>query len=80
MVDEFSHDLRPIRLPRWGRVAANPGVVPWIVLDEQGREVDPTPFRNPVDPPLRARHNPAGNRVDGELVWTCSRVPRAAPS
>jgi len=30
-----------IRLPRWGRVVARKGVVPWLVVDETGREVEP---------------------------------------
>ncbi|MGW7445030.1 hypothetical protein [Kitasatospora sp. NPDC054795] len=37
------------------------------------------PLRNPVDPLPRARHNP-GEPQRGEFVWTCSRVPGAAPS
>jgi integrase len=40
-LDEFSRDVRSIRLPRWGHVAANPGVVPWLVFDEEGRAVEP---------------------------------------
>ncbi|MFB7947511.1 MarR family winged helix-turn-helix transcriptional regulator [Kitasatospora phosalacinea] len=37
------------------------------------------PSRNPVASPPRAGHNP-GEPQRGELVWTCSRVPGAAPS
>ncbi|MFF1744071.1 hypothetical protein [Streptomyces mirabilis] len=40
-LDEYSCDVRSLRLPRWGRVAANPGVVPWLVFDEKGRAVEP---------------------------------------
>ncbi|GAA2451429.1 hypothetical protein GCM10010191_81900 [Actinomadura vinacea] len=38
---ETTRDIRTICLPRWGRVAADPGVVPWLVLDEEGEAVRP---------------------------------------
>ncbi len=34
-------DLSSIVLPRWGRVEASDGVVPWAVVDEAGRVVEP---------------------------------------
>ncbi|MFB7557910.1 hypothetical protein [Streptomyces brevispora] len=40
-MSEQSRDVRAIHLPRWGRVATDPGVVPWLVLDEEGRIVQP---------------------------------------
>ncbi|MGW5343380.1 hypothetical protein [Streptomyces sp. NPDC004050] len=40
-MNEPSRDVRTIQLPRWGRVARDPGVVPWLVLDEEGKVVQP---------------------------------------
>ncbi|MEV7976553.1 hypothetical protein [Streptomyces sp. NPDC086519] len=40
-MNEQSRDVRATRLPRWGRVAADPGVVPWLVLDGEGKVVQP---------------------------------------
>lgn len=34
-------DLGSIRLPRWGRVVAADGVVPWLVVDPDGVAVEP---------------------------------------
>ena len=34
-------DLASIRLPRWGRVVAAAGVVPWLVVDDAGLPVEP---------------------------------------
>nr|BFD86948.1 hypothetical protein StreXyl84_63490 [Streptomyces sp. Xyl84] len=39
-MSEF-RDVRAIELPRWGRVAPDSGVVPWLVFDEEGRAVPP---------------------------------------
>lgn len=40
--DSGWRDVRAIRLPRWGRVVAAPdAVVPWQVVDPEGRAVDP---------------------------------------
>ncbi|MGH3533335.1 MAG: hypothetical protein ACRDQG_01280 [Pseudonocardiaceae bacterium] len=41
MFDDVQRDVQAIRLPRWGRVAAGDGVVPWLVLDADGRPVEP---------------------------------------
>lgn len=40
-MNEQSRDVRAIQLPRWGRVATDPGVVPWLVFDEEGKVVQP---------------------------------------
>lgn len=40
-MDEIPRDIRAIRLPKWGRVVPDPGVVPWLLLDEEGRVVSP---------------------------------------
>jgi integrase len=34
-------DVGAIRLPRWGRVVSTTGVVPWLVVDDTGREIEP---------------------------------------
>ncbi|WP_234336203.1 hypothetical protein [Streptomyces sp. NRRL S-1022] len=57
-MDEFSRDVRSIRLPRWGYVAANSGVVPWLVFAEEGRAVEPV-RRYLID--FVARYNRPGN-------------------
>lgn len=36
MDGDICRDLTSIRLPDWGRVAARPGLVPWVVLDDVG--------------------------------------------
>lgn len=38
---ERSRDVQSIELPPWGQVAADPGVVPWLVFDEEGKAVQP---------------------------------------
>lgn len=40
-MDAASRDIQSVSLPRWGRVATDPGVVPWLVFDEGGRAVEP---------------------------------------
>jgi integrase/recombinase XerD len=40
MFDQVQRDVQSIRLPRWGRVVADDGVVPWLVLDPDDRPVD----------------------------------------
>ncbi|MGW2425579.1 tyrosine-type recombinase/integrase [Streptomyces sp. NPDC001709] len=40
-MNEQSRDVRAIQLPQWGRVATDPGVVPWLVFDEEGKVVQP---------------------------------------
>ncbi|MFE0147901.1 hypothetical protein ACFWY5_12195 [Nonomuraea sp. NPDC059007] len=40
-MNEPSRDIRSICLPRWGRVAPDQGVVPWLVFDDEGRAVQP---------------------------------------
>jgi integrase/recombinase XerD len=40
-VNEQEHDLISVRLPRWGRVRSSQGVVPWLLVDEDGRVVEP---------------------------------------
>lgn len=39
--DEFDRDLRSLRLDRWGRVVAADGPVPFVVVDHDGRLVEP---------------------------------------
>ena len=39
--DGLERDLVSIRLPRWGRVVAAEGVVPWLVVDPAGDTVEP---------------------------------------
>ncbi len=39
--DGLERDLASIRLPRWGRVVAAEGVVPWLVVDTDGEVVEP---------------------------------------
>jgi integrase/recombinase XerD len=38
---EVARDIRSIRLPRWGRVVATDDVVPFAVVDDDGRPVEP---------------------------------------
>jgi integrase/recombinase XerD len=38
---EAERDIASIRLPRWGRVAPDGGVVPWLVVDPNGEPVGP---------------------------------------
>lgn len=40
-MNEQSCDVRAIQLPRWGRVAADEGVVSWLVFDGEGKVVLP---------------------------------------
>jgi integrase/recombinase XerD len=37
---ESERDLGSIRLPRWGRVVAVEGVVPWQVVDPDGQVIE----------------------------------------
>ena len=39
--DALERDLASIRLPRWGRVVAVEGVMPWLVVDPAGDAVEP---------------------------------------
>jgi integrase/recombinase XerD len=39
--DALERDLASVRLPRWGRVVAAEGVVPWLVVDPTGDTVEP---------------------------------------
>ena len=39
--DEFDRDLRSLRLTSWGRVVAADGPVPFVVVDDCGRPVEP---------------------------------------
>ncbi|MGH3573009.1 MAG: tyrosine-type recombinase/integrase [Pseudonocardiaceae bacterium] len=41
MLDDVQRDVESIRLPLWGRVVADEGVVPWLVLDSDGQPVEP---------------------------------------
>jgi hypothetical protein len=41
VLDDVQRDVQAIRLPRWGRVATDDGVVPWLVLDPDDRPVEP---------------------------------------
>ncbi|HUY49836.1 MAG TPA: hypothetical protein VMV92_29665 [Streptosporangiaceae bacterium] len=34
-------DVASLRLPQWGRVVADEGVVPWLVVDPAGEAVEP---------------------------------------
>lgn len=56
--DGVERDLGAIRLPRWGRVVAVEGVVPWLVVDQLGEPVEPV-RRFLTD--CVARGNPAGS-------------------
>lgn len=40
MFDEVDRDIAAIRLPRWGRVVPAEGVVPWLVVDDDGVPVE----------------------------------------
>jgi integrase/recombinase XerD len=40
-VSEQERDLGSIRLPRWGRVLAVDGIVPWVVIDPAAELVAP---------------------------------------
>lgn len=40
MLDE-ERDLASFRLPRWGAVVAADGLVPWVVVDDDGNAVEP---------------------------------------
>jgi integrase/recombinase XerD len=40
-VGEGERELGSLRLPRWGRVVAAVGIVPWQVVDPDGRPVEP---------------------------------------
>ena len=39
--DEVERDVESVRLPRWGRVAPDGGMVPWLVVDPSGEPVAP---------------------------------------
>jgi integrase/recombinase XerD len=41
VADGSERDLGSVRLPRWGRVVAADGVVPWLLVDPGGRPVLP---------------------------------------
>lgn len=71
-LNERSRDVRAIQLPRWGRVAADPGAAPWLVwlvwlvFDEEGKVALPV-RRFAID--FIARDNRTG-RVRG---YACDR-------
>jgi hypothetical protein len=39
--DEAERDVESVRLPRWGQVVPDGGVVPWLVVDPSGEPVAP---------------------------------------
>lgn len=39
--DDVDRDIASIRLPKWGRVVSAEGTVPWLLVDEDGRPVEP---------------------------------------
>ena len=39
--NEVERDVASVRLPRWGRVVPDAGVVPWLVVDPRGEPVAP---------------------------------------
>lgn len=41
MFDDVDRDIVAIRLPRWGRVIRADGPVPWLVVDDDGRPIEP---------------------------------------
>ncbi len=41
MFDDTDRDIESIRLLRWGRVVPAEGVVPWLLVDDQGVPVEP---------------------------------------
>lgn len=41
MLDQNCRDVSTIVLPRWGRVRAEPGPVPWLVVDDHDQPVRP---------------------------------------
>lgn len=41
LLDEVHRDVAAIRLPRWGRVGRVEGIVPWLVVDDDGVSVEP---------------------------------------
>ncbi|MGH3857050.1 MAG: hypothetical protein ACRDR6_26925 [Pseudonocardiaceae bacterium] len=41
MFEHVERDVGSIRLPRWGRVVPAKGVVPWLVVDDDGVPVEP---------------------------------------
>lgn len=41
LFDVVERDVGSIRLPRWGRVVAVDGVVPWLMVDPEGAVVEP---------------------------------------
>lgn len=57
-IGESECDLRLVRLPAWGKVAAADGPVPFLVLDDEGRPVEPV-FRFLRD--FAARGHSAGS-------------------
>ncbi|WP_239336862.1 site-specific integrase [Frankia sp. CiP3] len=41
MTEHVTRDVEMIRLPRWGRVVPATGVLPWLLVDDTGKEVEP---------------------------------------
>ncbi|MGH3610104.1 MAG: tyrosine-type recombinase/integrase [Pseudonocardiaceae bacterium] len=41
MFDQVDRDIASIQLPMWGRVVAAEGVVPWLVVEDDGAPVEP---------------------------------------
>lgn len=41
MFDQVDRDIASIRLPKWGKVIPAEGVVPWLVVDDDGAAVEP---------------------------------------
>ncbi len=41
LLEDVERDIGSIRLPRWGRVVPAEGVVPWLVIDDDGVPVEP---------------------------------------
>lgn len=39
--DDVGRDITSIRLPKWGRVVPGEGTVPWLLVDDDGRPVEP---------------------------------------
>ena len=40
-ISNGERDIASIRLPLWGRVDASGGMVPWLVVDDDGQAVEP---------------------------------------
>ena len=41
MIDEAERDIERIQIPRWGKVEASDGVIPWLVVDDDLVPVEP---------------------------------------